>query len=597
MRSPGARLHAIARRGLRSAVDAATWLRPDAADIPAWERSVLDDVAARRPWNLRVKAARRRALTRVSGLTDGVTVVIVNWNTKDVTADVIRAVQRLSPPETRILVVDNGSTDGSQEMLRGWVGIQTMLLRSNAGHGLALDLAVCAARTTVVVTLDSDAIPLTSDWLDQAVDPVRQGRAVLAGLRSSRGFVHPVYSAVNTREFLRRRLSFQTHVPKHTMGTDITWGVDAFDTSELLTRRIPAQEIVFVERTENEVPGLPGMTTGGVVYHHGGVSRGTAGSVLPEALDGWRSACAQLADAVRTAPSSASAYPSAPGVSVVIPVLNAAATLGSQLEALAAADRPAAGFEVIIADNGSSDATREVALSFADRLPLRVIDAGVRRSSNYARNAGVAVARASSILLCDGDDEVDAAWLATMSRALDAGHELVAGPIDYTRLNEPAHWAWRGAPRASVMTVLNFLPIAHGANLGFTKELHERLGGFDEEFGFGGEDVEFCWRAQLAGARLQEVHDAVVHYRLRPSLKTLYRQSRAYGAAEAHLFAKFGDRGLKRRSPRALARDIWWLVSRAPFAITKSRRGAWMRKMGTQHGRFQGARKYRVLWW
>ena len=96
---------------------AAAALRPDALARPAWERSVLDDVAAKRPWNLRVKWARQRALRRLDALAEGVTVVIVNWNTRDVTADVIRAVQRYSPQGVRILVVDNGSTDGSREML------------------------------------------------------------------------------------------------------------------------------------------------------------------------------------------------------------------------------------------------------------------------------------------------------------------------------------------------------------------------------------------------------------------------------------------------------------------------------------------------
>jgi len=267
---------------------------------PPWERTVLDDIAARRPWNIVVKVARWRALRRLDSLVDGVTVIIVNWNTKDVTSDVINAVKELSPPATRILVVDNGSTDGSAAALRAWPGIETMFLRSNAGHGVALDLAVCATRTKTAVTLDSDALPLTPRWLEPAGAPVGSGRAVLAGLRASRNFVHPVYSAVDTATFVRRGLSYQSFIPPGVDGRAARWGEEAWDTGELMTRRLAPDEVVFVDPTENPVPGLPGMTTGGVVYHHGGVSRNANGAVDPTALDLWREACRRLRAAART---------------------------------------------------------------------------------------------------------------------------------------------------------------------------------------------------------------------------------------------------------------------------------------------------------
>jgi glycosyltransferase involved in cell wall biosynthesis len=254
---------------------------------------VLDDIAMRRPWNLRVKRARLIGRTRLRRLKDGVTVIIVNWNTRDITADVLRAVQRLSPSDVRVLVVDNGSTDGSAATFREWPGISLMELSSNAGHGVALDLAVCATRTKVAVTLDSDAIPLAEGWLDLAVGPVASGRAVLAGLRSSRDFVHPVYSAVDTASFVRRKLSFQVHRTPDASGQE-RWGENAWDTAELMTLRLAPDEVVFVERTENVAPDLPGMTTGGVVYHHGGVSRAVDGEVAAEAMEGWRAACRSL---------------------------------------------------------------------------------------------------------------------------------------------------------------------------------------------------------------------------------------------------------------------------------------------------------------
>src|SRR6185295_6515304 len=59
--------------------------------------------------------------------------------------------------------------------------------------------------------------------------------------------------------------------------------------------------------------------------------------------------------------------------SVVIPAYNAAATIGAQLDALAAQTYNGA-WEVLVCDNGSSDTTLEVVASYTDRLPrLRVV--------------------------------------------------------------------------------------------------------------------------------------------------------------------------------------------------------------------------------
>jgi hypothetical protein len=248
----------------------------------------------RRPWNVCVKLARTQARLRLRRRQDGVTVVIVNWNTKDMLADVLAAVHAYSPPEVRVLVVDNGSTDGSREMLRRDDSVATIFLWSNAGHGAALDLGVLAAKTSVAVTLDSDAIPFTDDWLTQIVEPVRHGHALLAGQRSSRDFVHPVYAAVDVNEFVRRGLSFQAHrLPGLTEDT-VQWGENAWDTGELMTTRLPATSVVFVEGTENPVSGLRGGTAGGVVYHHGGVTRMLDASSPGDALEEWTDACNRL---------------------------------------------------------------------------------------------------------------------------------------------------------------------------------------------------------------------------------------------------------------------------------------------------------------
>ncbi len=285
-----------------------------------------------------------------------------------------------------------------------------------------------------------------------------------------------------------------------------------------------------------------------------------------------------------------------PEISVIIPVRNGAATLAEQLQALAKAEKPTDGFEVIVADNGSTDGTADLARTFADHLPLRVLTVS-RPGANAARNAAAQASSGRCLMFCDADDVVDAHWMTRMWNALVAGHDLVVGYLDYRELNDPDTLKWRGARGAGTYVHLGFLPAGHLCNLAVTRSLFDQLGGFDEHFVGGADDVDFCWRAQLAGARFQYLPDAVVNYRFRPNLRTMARQEVGYGAAEAQLYRKFANNGVRRRPISALGMDVWWLLSRLPFALRRDRRGAWIRRAARQYGRFKGAARTRTWWW
>ena len=283
-------------------------------------------------------------------------------------------------------------------------------------------------------------------------------------------------------------------------------------------------------------------------------------------------------------------------LSIVIPVRNGATTLGRQLDALVEAHKPCVPIEVIIADNGSTDATVEIALSFVDALPIRVVDASRGTGINVARNCGISGSMGEWILLCDADDEVDIDWLVHMAADFDLDHALLGGPIDYQRLNEPAARRWRGATFASVTVHHDFLASAHGANCGFTRKAFDAINGFDESFLGGGDDTDFFWRAQLAGFALHVVPNAVVHYRLRSTLRGLWSQSVGYGASGALLYRKFESSGLHRRGVRPVLHDVWWLASRLPFSLPIGRRGAWLRVLGGSWGKVLGSVRNRTIW-
>jgi len=283
-------------------------------------------------------------------------------------------------------------------------------------------------------------------------------------------------------------------------------------------------------------------------------------------------------------------------LSVVIPCLNAAATLPAQLEALAAQDFDGA-WEVIVADNGSSDGSREVAEEFRGRLPeLHLVDASDRRGQAHAKNLGVRAASGDAILYCDADDVVAPGWLAALSGAL-ARHDFVACRYDNERLN-PA-WAQRTHmnPQRDGLTCYDypdFLPHAGGGGLAVSRQAHEAVGGFDETMP-ALEDTDYCWRLQLAGFPLVFAPEALVYIRHRHDLGGVYRQGVSYGLHNVLIYKKYRGKGMPRLG--LLPGLLRWakLLLTSPRFFTRDGRARWTWQLGWRVGRIRGCFRYRVL--
>jgi glycosyltransferase involved in cell wall biosynthesis len=294
-------------------------------------------------------------------------------------------------------------------------------------------------------------------------------------------------------------------------------------------------------------------------------------------------------------PSDDRARPSC--VSVVIPAYNAAGVIGGQLHALTEQDYDGP-WEVIVADNGSTDPTAEVARAWASRLPsLRVVDASAIRGVSHARNRGAAEARGEVILVCDADDEAAPGWVSAMVAAL-GHHDLVGGWLDPEPLND----AWSRSsrpdfPRDTLPRSLDFLPFAVGANTGVRTEVVAALGGWDEDYADGGDDIDFSWRAQLAGFSIGAAPDAVMRYRHRSGWHGVWRQYVGYGSAEPKLYAAYRAHGLPRTSPRSVLARWTWLAARAPLVATGRRPSApWIGNVARHWGRCRGSLRHRALY-
>lgn len=226
-----------------------------------------------------------------------------------------------------------------------------------------------------------------------------------------------------------------------------------------------------------------------------------------------------------------------PTVSVIMPTFNAADTVGDQLHALTR-QTYSARWEVIICDNGSTDDTLEIAQQWAANFDwASVVDASHRRGPSAARNAGARAAGAPLLVFCDADDVVADGWLAAMVEALDQD-DVVAGVVDQDSfaVDGAASVSWVTQPPITMPFWPEFTAGATN-NLGIRTAVFQEIHGFDESLETG-EDIDLCWRAQVAGHTFTVCDRAVVAIRKRTTRLAVFRQAFARGRGEKRLREK-----------------------------------------------------------
>jgi glycosyltransferase involved in cell wall biosynthesis len=279
----------------------------------------------------------------------------------------------------------------------------------------------------------------------------------------------------------------------------------------------------------------------------------------------------------------------------VIPARNAARTLPDVIRGLAA-DGWDEAWEIVVADNGSTDDTRAVLDDLRASIPrLRVVDASARPGAAHARNVGARAARGRSIAFFDADDLPHDGWVAAMGRAL-ATSDFVACRLDSDRLNDGWVLAVRGRPQSEGLLPTDYppyLPAASGGTIGIRRSVFLDVGGFDETLPLAGEDIEFCWRVQLAGYPLRFVSDAVVSMRFRTTWAALFRQARRYGYGQPAVYERYrlvfapdgGPPPSPPRPPRLRPRRI---AERMAEFGTSHGRARWVWRAGWYAGQLQG---------
>jgi glycosyltransferase involved in cell wall biosynthesis len=231
-------------------------------------------------------------------------------------------------------------------------------------------------------------------------------------------------------------------------------------------------------------------------------------------------------------------------VSVIVPVRNGVGFLRELLPMLAAQtlDRPR--FEVVIADDGSSDDPGQ--FETADGH-VRVLS-GQPLNSYGARNRAVGAARGRVLAFCDADCLPESDWLANGLAALEDA-DLVAGRIRFIPPERGGAWSVVDMETSKNHERLVKLGLAETANLFVRRGLFMEVGGFDDTIDEHG-DFDFVERCVARGARLVYVHDVSVSHPVRTRGRSVLRAHWVYCRGYAERATRRGDKpeGLKLRN-------------------------------------------------
>lgn len=224
-----------------------------------------------------------------------------------------------------------------------------------------------------------------------------------------------------------------------------------------------------------------------------------------------------------------------PRISVVVCSYNGARTIRDTMEGLLRLAYPT--YEVIVIDDGSTDATASIVREYGFRL----ISTENRGLSN-ARNTGLQAAQGEIVAYIDDDAYPDLHWLTYLAATfIRSNHAGVGGPN-----LAPAGDGWiadcvANAPGGPVHVLLSDREAEHipGCNMAFRKSTLQSIGGFDPRYRAAGDDVDVCWRLQQRGWTLGFHPSAVVWHHRRNSVGMYWKQQKGYGKAEALLEEKW----------------------------------------------------------
>ncbi|WP_080240024.1 glycosyltransferase [Spirosoma rigui] len=254
--------------------------------------------------------------------------------------------------------------------------------------------------------------------------------------------------------------------------------------------------------------------------------------------------------------------PDGPTITVIIPVRNEAENIGYLLDDLSR--QSYRRFEVIVADDSSTDDTLAICRDYVRRVPyalhpLPLTDERTASPKKRAISQSIALATGDLIITTDGDCRVGPGWLLAFAGYYrQTGAKLISGPVTFTDSatgpsdsSDPRHEAPTPTARrlfAALQTVefasligsgactmaLGKPTMCNGANLCYEKRVFVEVGGFAGVDHLASGDDEFLMHKVSArypdGVRFLKSRGAMVETRSHASLRAFYQQRKRWAS-------------------------------------------------------------------
>lgn len=216
-----------------------------------------------------------------------------------------------------------------------------------------------------------------------------------------------------------------------------------------------------------------------------------------------------------------------PTVSVIVPVYNGAHTVGETVESLL--HQTHVPHQIIIVDDGSTDATLEVLKRYSSRI---IIISKKNGGPASARNCGIRLTTSEYIAFTDSDCIPKIDWLAELikgfanSEAVGVGGKVWGADVGLICEYIDSIGSLNPITIKDSTEIHSFAT----ANVCFRRDVLFEAGLFDERFKKpGGEDTELCIRIRALGYKFGIAEEAIVLHHHRQTVMSFLRTVANYG--------------------------------------------------------------------
>ena len=230
---------------------------------------------------------------------------------------------------------------------------------------------------------------------------------------------------------------------------------------------------------------------------------------------------------------------------IIIPSYNRVDEIRELLHSFQNLDFDTTRFEVIIVDDGSTDATIEFLRHYQQDVDyaLRYFSQE-NQGPGAARNKGMQMAKGDFYIFVDSDCTVPASWLREIDTMVNSNNaDAFGGPDTYRDDFPPLLKAINYSMTSFITTgglrgkkgkkLAKFYP--RSFNMGLSKELGDKIGGFGSLR--HGQDIEFSSRIIKSEAKVVFVAEAPVYHKRRTNIRRFYKQVFNWGIARINLYS------------------------------------------------------------